>query len=160
MTRRRWLALFRSGERSCLRYHGMDQCSSNVVDAPLRQLSIYRSFCAPILNYGHELWVTTERLRSQFPRRGGGGAPFRDRARSSVAREELSVEPLLLRIETGQARRRLWTSPWQRCSGHVLLGRGPEEDPGDTGGTVSLGWASGGVREPLLRLLPPRLRPG
>ncbi|KAK3541593.1 hypothetical protein QTP86_033092 [Hemibagrus guttatus] len=74
------------------------------------KLSIYQSIYAPTLTYGHELWVMTERVRSQiqaaemsFLRRVAGRS-LRDRVRSSVTREELGVEPLLLRIERGQLR--------------------------------------------------------
>ncbi|KAI3374957.1 hypothetical protein L3Q82_021489 [Scortum barcoo] len=66
------------------------------------KLSIYRSIYVPTLTYGHELWVMTERTRSRiqaaemsFLRRVAGRS-LRDRVRSSVTREELGVEPLLL----------------------------------------------------------------
>ncbi|KAI3375386.1 hypothetical protein L3Q82_021872 [Scortum barcoo] len=72
------------------------------------KLSIYRSIYVPTLTYGHELWVMTERTRSRiqvaemsFLHRVAGRS-LRDRVRSSVTREELGVEPLLLRsIERG-----------------------------------------------------------
>ncbi|CAM4686329.1 unnamed protein product [Leuciscus chuanchicus] len=74
------------------------------------KLSIYRSIYVPTLTYGHELWVMTERTRSRiqaaemsFLRRVAGRS-LRDRVRSSVTREELRVEPLLLHIERGQLR--------------------------------------------------------
>ncbi|KAI3353763.1 hypothetical protein L3Q82_004842 [Scortum barcoo] len=74
------------------------------------KLSIYRSIYVPTLTYGHELWVMTERTRSRiqaaemsFLRRVAGRS-LRDRVRSSVTREELGVEPLLLRIERSQLR--------------------------------------------------------
>ncbi|KAK3564250.1 hypothetical protein QTP86_011970 [Hemibagrus guttatus] len=74
------------------------------------KLSIYQSIYAPTLTYGHELWVMTERVRSRiqaaemsFLRRVAGSS-LRDRVRSSVTREELGVEPLLLHIERGQLR--------------------------------------------------------
>ncbi|KAI3366592.1 hypothetical protein L3Q82_009277 [Scortum barcoo] len=58
----------------------------------------------PTLTYGHELWVMTERTRSriqaaenEFPPCRVAGRSLRDRVRSSVIREELGVEPLLLR---------------------------------------------------------------
>ncbi|KAI3373320.1 hypothetical protein L3Q82_006620 [Scortum barcoo] len=64
----------------------------------------------PTLTYGHELWVMTERTRSRiqaaemsFLRRVAGRS-LRDRVRSSVTREELGVEPLLLHIERSQLR--------------------------------------------------------
>ncbi|KAI3352435.1 hypothetical protein L3Q82_005389 [Scortum barcoo] len=74
------------------------------------KLSIYRSIYVPTLTYGHELWVMTERTRSRiqaaemsFLRRVAGRS-LRDRVRSSVTREELGVEPLLLHIERSQLR--------------------------------------------------------
>ncbi|KAK3529557.1 hypothetical protein QTP70_031980, partial [Hemibagrus guttatus] len=74
------------------------------------KLSIYQSIYVPTLTYGHELWVMTERVRSRiqaaemsFLRRVAGRS-LRDRVRSSVTREELRVEPLLLHIERGQLR--------------------------------------------------------
>ncbi|KAK7896322.1 hypothetical protein WMY93_021647 [Mugilogobius chulae] len=74
------------------------------------KLSIYRSIYVPTLTYGHELWVMTERTRSRiqavemsFLRRVAGRS-LRDRVRSSVTREELGVEPLLLHVERSQLR--------------------------------------------------------
>ncbi|KAK3553016.1 hypothetical protein QTP86_031158, partial [Hemibagrus guttatus] len=74
------------------------------------KLSNYQSIYVPTLTYGHELWVMTERVRSwiqaaemSFFRRAVGRS-LRDRVRSSVTREELRVEPLLLHIERGQLR--------------------------------------------------------
>ncbi|KAK3543929.1 hypothetical protein QTP70_031842 [Hemibagrus guttatus] len=74
------------------------------------KLSIYQSIYAPTLTYGYELWVMTERVRSRiqaaemsFLRRVAGHS-LRDRVRSSVTREKLGVEPLLLHIERGQLR--------------------------------------------------------
>ncbi|TWW67270.1 hypothetical protein D4764_02G0003110 [Takifugu flavidus] len=74
------------------------------------KLSIYRSIFVPTLTYGHELWVMTERTRSRvqvaemsFLRRVAG-LSLRDRVRSSAIREELGVEPLLLRVERSQMR--------------------------------------------------------
>ncbi|KAK0149597.1 Lipoma-preferred partner [Merluccius polli] len=74
------------------------------------KLSIYQSIYVPALTYGHELWVMTERTRSRvqaaemsFLRRVAG-LSLRDRVRSSVIREELGVDPLLLRVERSQMR--------------------------------------------------------
>ncbi|TWW68301.1 hypothetical protein D4764_19G0000990, partial [Takifugu flavidus] len=74
------------------------------------KLSIYRSIFVPTLTYGHEFWVMTERTRSRvqaaemsFLRRVAG-LSLRDRVRSSAIREELGVEPLLLRVEWSQMR--------------------------------------------------------
>ncbi|KAI3361768.1 hypothetical protein L3Q82_002111 [Scortum barcoo] len=92
------------------------------------KLSIYRvNLRSQTLTYGHELW--------------------RDRVRSSVTREELGVEPLLLRIERSQLRwlghlfgmppGRLPREVFQACpTGKEALG----EDPGHAGETMSLGW--------------------
>ncbi|WP_214636687.1 hypothetical protein, partial [Mycobacterium tuberculosis] len=74
------------------------------------KLSIYRSIFVPILTYGHEGWVMTERTRSRvqaaemsFLRRVAG-VSLRDRVRSSAIREELGLEPLLLYLERSQLR--------------------------------------------------------
>ncbi|TWW64601.1 hypothetical protein D4764_22G0002480 [Takifugu flavidus] len=48
----------------------------------------------PTLTYGHELWVMTERTRSRV----------QAAKMSSAIREELGVEPLLLRVERNQMR--------------------------------------------------------
>ena len=127
------------------------------------KLSIYRSIYVPTLTYGHELWVVTERTRSRiqavemsFLRRVAGRS-LRDRVRSSVTREELGVEPLLLHVERSQLRlghlfRSLLDASLGRCSGHVPPGGGPGEDPGHAGETMSLGWpgnASGSPPEEL-----------
>ena len=74
------------------------------------KLSVYRSIFVPTLTYGHEGWVLTERTRSRIQaaeiRFLGRVAGFslRDKVRSSVIREGLGVEPLLLRVERSQLR--------------------------------------------------------
>ncbi|KAK3512205.1 hypothetical protein QTP70_000467 [Hemibagrus guttatus] len=92
------------------------------------KLSIYHSIYVPTLTYGHELWVMTERVRSRiqaaemsFLRRVAGRS-LRDRVRSSVTREELGVEPLLLHIERGQLRwlGHLFRMPPGRLPGEVF----------------------------------------
>ncbi|KAK3508316.1 hypothetical protein QTP70_021492 [Hemibagrus guttatus] len=92
------------------------------------KLSIYQSIYIPTLTYGHELWVMTERIRSRiqaaemsFLRRVAGRS-LRDRVRSSVTREELGVEPLLLHIERGQLRwlGHLFRMPPGRLPGEVF----------------------------------------
>ena len=66
------------------------------------KLSIYRSIFIPTLTNGHEGWVMTERTRSRIQAAEMGflrrvaGVSLRDRVRSSVIREGLGVEPLLL----------------------------------------------------------------
>ncbi len=105
------------------------------------KLSIYRSIYVPTLTYGHELWVMTERTRSRtqaaemsFLRRVAGRS-LRDRVRSSVTREELRVEPLLLHIERGQLRwlGYLFRMPPGRLPGKVFrarpTGRRPQGRP-------------------------------
>ncbi|KAK3561115.1 hypothetical protein QTP86_028310, partial [Hemibagrus guttatus] len=90
--------------------------------------SIYQSIYVPTLTYGHELWVMTERVRSRiqvaemsFLRRVAGRS-LRDRVRSSVTREKLGVEPLLLHIKRGQLRwlRHLFRMPLGCLPGEVL----------------------------------------
>ena len=74
------------------------------------KLSIFKAVFVPILTYGHESWVMTERMRSQvqasemrFLRRIEGVALF-NKVRSSEIRKSLNIEPLLLRIERSQLR--------------------------------------------------------
>ncbi len=152
------------------------------------KLSIYRSIYVPTLTYGHELWVMTERTRSRikaaemsFLRRVAGRS-LRDRVRSSVTREELRVEPLLLHIERGQLRwlGHLFRMPPGRLPRKVFRARPTGRRPRGRPRTrwrdyVSrLAWERLGVppeeleevsreREvwaSLLRLLPPRPGPG
>ena len=85
------------------------------------KLSIYKSVYRPILTYGHEQWVMTERMKSRvqaaemrFLRRIAG-LTLLDRIRSSDIRETLQVSPLLLWIERSQLK---WL-------GHVI--RMPQE---------------------------------
>ncbi len=104
------------------------------------KLSIYWSINVPTLTYGHELWVMTERTLSRiqavemiFHRRVAGRS-LRDRVRSSVTREELRVEPLLLDIERSQLRwlGHLFRMPPGRLPGEVFwahpTGRRPREE--------------------------------
>ena len=69
------------------------------------KLSVFKAFFVPILTYGHESWVITERMRSQvqaskmsFLRKIEGVTLFK-KVRSSEIRKSLNIEPLLLRIE-------------------------------------------------------------
>ncbi|KAI3377434.1 hypothetical protein L3Q82_008412 [Scortum barcoo] len=86
--------------------------------------------------------------RNEFPPQGGWlKRSLRDRVRSSVIREELGVEPLLLRIERSQLRwlGHLFRMPPGRLPREVFQagvppGGGPGEDPGHAGETMSLGW--------------------
>ncbi|KAK0155246.1 Craniofacial development protein 2 [Merluccius polli] len=95
------------------------------------KLSIYQSIYVPALTYGHELWVMTERTRSRvqaaemsFLRRVAG-LSLRDRVRSSVIREELGVDPQLLRVERSQMRwlGHLVRMPPGRLPGEVFRAR-------------------------------------
>ncbi|KAK0142304.1 LanC-like protein 2 [Merluccius polli] len=95
------------------------------------KLSIYQSIYVPALTYGHELWVMTERTRSRvqaaemsFLRRVAG-LSLRDRVRSLVIREELGVDPLLLRVERSQMRwlGHLVRMPPGRLPGEVFRAR-------------------------------------
>ena len=74
-----------------------------------KALNFQNSFC-PILTYGHESWVMTERMRSQvqasemrFLRRIEGVTLF-NKVRSSEIRKSLNIKPLLFRIERFQLR--------------------------------------------------------
>ncbi|KAK0154256.1 putative uncharacterized transposon-derived protein F52C9.6 [Merluccius polli] len=152
------------------------------------KLSIYQSIYVPALTYGHELWVMTERTRSRVPAaemsflRRVAGLSLRDRVRSSVIREELGVDPLLLRVERSQMRwlGHLVRMPPGRLPGEVFRARPtgrrprgrprtrwrdyvsrlawerlgiPQEELDEVAGEREV-WAS------LLRLLPPRPDPG
>ncbi|KAK0132479.1 putative uncharacterized transposon-derived protein F52C9.6 [Merluccius polli] len=96
-----------------------------------KQCIVNTSIYVPALTYGHELWVMTERTRSRvqaaemsFLRRVAG-LSLRDRVRSSVIREELGVDPLLLRVERSQMRwlGHLVRMPPGRLPGEVFRAR-------------------------------------
>ena len=74
------------------------------------KLPVFKAVFVPILTYGHESWVMTERMRSQvqasemrFLRRIEGVTLF-NKVRSSEIRKSLNIEPLLLQIERSQLR--------------------------------------------------------
>ena len=74
------------------------------------KLSIFKTVFVPILTYGHESLVLTERVRSQvqafdmrFLQRIEGVTLFH-KVRSSENRKPLKIEPLLLRIKRSQLR--------------------------------------------------------
>ena len=152
------------------------------------KLSIYLSIFVPILTYGHEGWVMTERTRSRvqaaemsFLRRVAG-VSLRDRVRSSAIREELGLEPLLLYLERSQLRwfGHLVRMPTGRLPWEVFqarpVGRRPRGRPRTRWRDYisTLAWERLGIppselvnvareREvwgPLLELLPPRPDPG
>ncbi|KAK3517289.1 hypothetical protein QTP70_002930 [Hemibagrus guttatus] len=116
------------------------------------KLSIYQSIYVPTLTYGHELWVMTERVRSRIQAAEMSflcrvaGPSFRDRVRSSVTREELGVEPLLLHIERGQLRwlGHLFRMPPGRLPGEVFR----EEAPGKPQDTLERLCVSAGLGTP------------
>ncbi|KAK3509762.1 hypothetical protein QTP70_008395 [Hemibagrus guttatus] len=119
------------------------------------KLSIYQSIYVPTLTYGHELWVMTERVRSRIQAAEMSflcrvaGRSLRDRVRSSVTREELRVEPLLLHIERGQLRWlghlfRMPPGPWGGVPGMPHR----EEAPGKTQDTLERLCLSAGLGTP------------
>ncbi|KAK0134423.1 hypothetical protein N1851_030009 [Merluccius polli] len=124
------------------------------------KLSIYQSIYVPALTYGHELWVMTERRRSQV--QAAEMSFLRRRVRSSVIREELGVDSLLLHVERSQMRwlGHLVRMPPGSLPGEVFRARLaweclgiPQEELDEVAGEREV-WAS------LLRLLPPRPDPG
>ncbi|CAM1330618.1 Uncharacterised protein r2_g3965 [Pycnogonum litorale] len=80
------------------------------------KLAVFKSVFVPILAYGHESWVMTERMQSRIQAaemaflRKISGLTMLDRKRSSEIRETLQVELLLLQIERS----------WLRYYGHVM----------------------------------------
>ena len=74
------------------------------------KLSIFKTAFVPILTYGYQSWVITERVQSQvqasemrFLRRIEGVTLFNN-VRNSKVRNFLDIEPLLVRIERSQLR--------------------------------------------------------
>ncbi|TWW62282.1 hypothetical protein D4764_04G0009290 [Takifugu flavidus] len=148
------------------------------------KLSIYQSIFVPTLTYGHELWVMTERTRSRVQAaemsflRWVAGLSLRDRVRSYAIREELGVDPLLLRVERSQMKW-LVRMPPGRLPGEVFRARPSGRRPSGRPRTCwrnyvsRLAWERlgmppdeleevAGEREiwaSLLRLLPPRPNP-
>ena len=72
------------------------------------KLSVFKTVFVPILTYGHESLVMTERVRSQVQAsemeflRKIDGVTLSNKVRSSEIRKSLDVDPLLLRIERSQ----------------------------------------------------------
>ena len=59
------------------------------------KLSIYRSIYVPTLTYGHELWVMTERIRSQIracERSGARSEQGAERAKYSQSAEQVLIQ--------------------------------------------------------------------
>ena len=74
------------------------------------KFSVFKAVLIPILTYGHEWWVVTERVRLQvqasemrFLRRIEEVTLFY-KVRSAEIRKSLNIEPLLLQIERSQLR--------------------------------------------------------
>ncbi|KAK0135552.1 hypothetical protein N1851_028597 [Merluccius polli] len=148
------------------------------------KLSIYQSIYVPVLTYGHELWVMTERTWVQAAEMSFlhrvAGLSLRDRVRSSVIQEELGVDPLLLRVERSQMRWLGHRMPPRCLPGEVFRARPTGRRPRGRPRTrwrdyVSrLAWECLGIPQEeldevagerevwasLLRLLPPRPDPG
>ncbi|CAM1319476.1 Uncharacterised protein r2_g2780 [Pycnogonum litorale] len=74
------------------------------------KLAVFKSVFVPIVTYGHEPWVMTERTRSRIQAAELAflgrisGLTMLDRVRSSEIRETLQVEPIVLQIERSQLR--------------------------------------------------------
>ena len=88
-------------------------CQSVVLKRELctkAKLSVFRSVFVPVLTYGHECWVRTERVRSRVQAAKIGflqkvrGLSLFDKVKSTDIRQSLNIEPLLLRIERSQLR--------------------------------------------------------
>ena len=73
-------------------------------------LSIFKTVFVPILTYGHESWLMTQRVRSQVQAseirflRTIEGVTLLNKVRSSEIRKSLNIEPLLFRIVRSQLR--------------------------------------------------------
>ena len=73
-------------------------------------LSIFKTVFVPILTYGQELWLMTQRVRSQVQAseirflRTIEGVTLLNKVRSSEIRKSLNIEPLLFRIVRSQLR--------------------------------------------------------
>ena len=118
------------------------------------KLSIFKAVFVPILTYGHEYWVMTERVRSQvqaseikFSRRIEEVTLF-NKVRSSEIRKSLNIKLLLLRIERSQLS---WFGhasrmPQERLPKQVLLAKANGKRPNErlkirmTNYSKDLGW--------------------
>ncbi|KAL3055654.1 hypothetical protein OYC64_018350 [Pagothenia borchgrevinki] len=78
------------------------------------------------------------------------GVSLRDKLRSSVIREGLGVEPLLLRVKRSQLRwfGHLVRMPPGHLGRHVQLGRDQGVDLGPGGGIISLRWPGSALGSP------------
>ncbi|KAK3538143.1 hypothetical protein QTP70_032395 [Hemibagrus guttatus] len=107
------------------------------------------------------LFTSEGRMDHEIDRRiGAAAAVMRSMYRSVVVKKELSRKAKLsiyqsIYVPTLTYGHELWVMTkrdvsLERCSGHALLGRGPGEDPGHAGETMSFGWpgnASGSLRK-------------
>ena len=101
------------------------------------KLAVFKSLFRPILTYGQESWILTERTRSRvqaaemrFLRRIAGVSRI-DRIRNTVIREALNIEPLLLMVERQQLRwyGHVLRMPPERTARKVLLTSPDERRP-------------------------------
>ena len=74
------------------------------------KLAIFKTVFVPILTYGHESWVMTNKEQKQVQAsamrflRKIKGVTLCNKVRSSEIRKSLNIKPLLLRIERSQLR--------------------------------------------------------
>ena len=101
------------------------------------KLAVFKSLFRPILTYGQESWILTERTRSRvqaaemrFLRRIAGVSRI-DRIRNTDIREALNIEPLLLMVERQQLRwyGHVLRMPPERTARKVLLTAPDERRP-------------------------------
>jgi len=105
------------------------------------KLAVFKSVFVPILTYGHEHWVMTERTRSRIQAsemsflRKIAGLTRLDRVRNSDIRRNLGVGPLLSHIERSQLRYygHVTRMSQDRLAGRIMearpTGRGPRGRP-------------------------------
>ena len=88
-------------------------CQSVVLKRELNtraKLFVFKSVFVPILTYGHECWVMSERVRFQVQAAEMGflrkvrGLSLLDKVKSTDIRQSLNIEPLLLHKEQSQLR--------------------------------------------------------
>ena len=84
------------------------------------KLLVFRLVFVPILTYGHECWVMTERVRSRVQAtakmgflQNVRGLSLLVKVKSTDIGQSLNIEPLLLRIERSQLR---WYGDMTRIS--------------------------------------------
>ena len=101
------------------------------------KLAVFKSLFRPILTYGHESWIMTDRMRSRvqaaemrFLRRIVGVTRI-DRIRNTDIRETLQIEPLLLMVERQQLRwfGHVLRMPPERAVQRILMATTDERRP-------------------------------